>query len=152
MEMKGLSIPEPAVSRKALVYMGAGLWAAAGIVLLGRAAPWLVAAGETGAAAGALGMLVGILKGRLLFVPLAIRNAERIHTLSPHKEKICLFAFQTVRSYVLIASMITLGILLRSSSLSRTILGTVYVAVGSALLLALPTYTRIGRVKTVTRG
>lgn len=145
--MRGLKIPEPAVSRKALRFTAGGLWTTAGIVLLGRAVPWLVAAGATGAIAGGLGVIVGILKGRFVFVPQAIRNVERINALSPHKEKICLFAFQRVGSYFLIASMIALGILLRFSPLSRTALGAVYTAVGSALLIAAPSYMRNARAE-----
>lgn len=142
--MADFKIPEPAANRKTLMFIAGGLWATAGIVLLARAVPWLIAARAAGAAAGALGVLAGILKGRLVFVPLAMRNVVRINALSPHKEKICLFAFQAAWSYILIAFMITLGILLRLSPLSRTVIGGVYVAIGSALLIASASYLRSG--------
>ena len=77
-----------------------------------------------------------------MFARLARRNIQRIRELSPHKEKICLFAFQALQSYVLIIGMITLGILLRLSPIPREYLAIVYLAIGFALVYASLQYWR----------
>lgn len=137
-------IPEPAVTRSALQRTAALVWAIAGAVLVGRALPWLALGGPMGLGMAVAGVSLGILKSRMIFIPLAARNVERIHALSPHKERICLFAFQAIQSYLLVAAMMTAGILLRTTSIPRTILGGVYIAIGTALLLACPVYLRGG--------
>ena len=134
--------PEPALSRKALLQTAAVFWAGAGLMLLVRAFPWLNSAGLAGWTVGAGGLGLGILKSRLVFVPLADRNIERIKTLSPEKQKLCVFAFQTTRSYFIIASMICLGVALRLSPLPRIVLGAIYTAIGSALLFTFPRYLK----------
>ncbi|HSP07177.1 MAG TPA: hypothetical protein VLR94_08370 [Acidobacteriota bacterium] len=137
-----MSIPELAVTRKTLRYTAAFVWATAGGILLGRAVPWLAAPGLATVVAGVSGLALGVLKSRLVFIPMAARNMERIEALSPHKERISVFAFQAVHSYILIAVMITLGIVLRHSSIPRPLLAAVYSAIGSALLLASARYLK----------
>lgn len=137
-----MSIPEPAVSRNTLRYVAAFVWAAAGLILLARAIPWLLVPGLATVTAGVCGLGLGVLKSRLVFIPMAARNVERINALSPHKERVCVFAFQAMRSYLVIAAMITLGILLRHSSLPRPVLAGIYSAIGIALLLASARYLK----------
>jgi hypothetical protein len=137
-----LRIPEPAAKRRTLRVLAGILWILVGMMLILRAIPWILATPLAGFVAAAIGLLVGILKSWYVFMPLAAKNVERIQALSPHREKICLFAFQAIKAYLLIAGMIALGILLRLSPIPRTILVGVYVAVGSALILASPKYLR----------
>ena len=137
-----MSIPEPAVSRNTLRYVAAFVWAAAGLILLGRAVSWLLVPGVATAVAGVCGLALGVLKSRFVFIPMAARNVERIRAISPHKEKICLFAFQALRSYFVVAAMIALGIVLRYSPLPRPVLAGIYSAIGIALLLASVRYLK----------
>lgn len=95
-----------------------------------------------------LALGIGFLKGRYIFSKLAFRNIRRIQALSPHKEKICLFAFQAIQSYLIIVGMIILGILLRLSRVPREILAVIYLAIGSALLYASLPYWRAKWEKT----
>ena len=91
-----------------------------------------------------LALAVGILKGRFLLSRMARRNVVRIFALSPHKEKICLFAFQAIQAYLVICGMTALGIVLRHSSIPREALAVVYLAIGSALMYAsLPYWVRV---------
>jgi hypothetical protein len=93
----------------------------------------------------ALALAAGYLKGRFIFSRLALRNIRRIRELSPHKEKICVFAFQAIHSYVIVAAMMTLGILLRHSPIPREILAVIYLAIGAALIYGSLPYWRAGR-------
>ena len=83
-----------------------------------------------------IALVIGFLKGQFIFSKLARKNIRRIYELSPHKEKICVFAFQAAFSYILIVGMITLGILLRLSPIPREYLAIVYLAIGVGLLYA----------------
>lgn len=139
---KWSSIPEPAVSRPSLL-RGAGVaWVIGAGVLLWRA--W-VAGGdlpESMAWVWGVAVLVGLVKYRVAFRPVAVRNIVRIRELSPHKEKICLFAFQSLQSYGLVLLMIGFGMLLRYAGVSPVVLVVVYVAIGLGLLLGAGTYFR----------
>jgi hypothetical protein len=129
-----VAIPEPAVRRTALVRSAAVVWAAVGLYLSARAVGWFRAAPRSILLPAALALGLGFIKGRFVFAKLARRNIARIRELSPHKEKICIFAFQAYESYALIIAMMGLGIALRHSRIDRTILAVVYLAIGSALL------------------
>lgn len=142
MVARRLHIPEPAVKRKTLLLVAGALWILVGAMLIARAIPWILANHLEGWIAAASGLLIGVFKSRVVFIPLAEKNVQRIQALSPHREKICVFAFQAIKAYVLIAGMIVLGIVLRYSPIPRTILAVIYVAVGFALILASPKYLR----------
>jgi hypothetical protein len=83
-----------------------------------------------------LALVIGFLKGHFLLSRMARRNIRRILELSPHKEKICIFAFQAIQAYLVIFGMMALGIILRHSSVAREALAVVYLAIGSALMYA----------------
>ena len=77
--------------------------------------------------------VVGIVKSYLVFFKLIKKNVQRIKELAPHKDKICIFAFQANMSYLLVMVMITAGILLRLSPIPKLYLGLIYTAIGVAL-------------------
>lgn len=141
-----MPIREPAASRKTLVTTAAAVWAIVGLFLIVRG---LLYYPEAHAANGVLtlivavvGILLGLAKGIFVFAKLARRNVERINLLSPHKEKICVFAFQAWESYLIVLIMITLGILLRMSPLPRLYLIGVYLLIGIGLLIGSRAYLK----------
>ena len=147
------AIPEPAVRRPTLILSAAVVWAMVGAFLCFRAALWFRASGGTIFWLAFLGLAVGFLKGHFLLSRMARRNIRRIFELSPHKDKICLFAFQAIQAYLLIFGMMALGILLRHSSVPREILAVVYLAIGSALIYAsLPYWRAISAPDRSSRG
>ena len=124
----------PAVSRSARLAIAGGVWTAVGIMLLSWAAGWLVSAPCTLAIAfGTLGAGIGILAWRALFSKLASGNIARI-LKRPSRE--CVFAFTAPKGWMITASMVVLGALLRHSALPKPILAVPYAAIGMALLLA----------------
>ena len=135
-------IPEPAVSRKSLVTGAAVAWVIGGVILL-----WRAFSSAEGMASGlewvwGLGVLLGLVKYRMVFGKVVTRNLERIKELSPHKDRICLFAFQSLESYFLVIVMIGVGIALRYVGLSAAVLVVIYVAIGLGLLLGAVGYLR----------
>ncbi len=137
-----IHIPEPAVSRKTLVRSAAITWGLVGAFLSLRAVLWFKTPSPAVLGLFLLALGLGFLKGKFIFSGLARRNIRRIRELSPHKEKICLFAFQAVQSYVIIVGMMALGIGLRRSALPRVDLAVLYLAIGSALIYASFQYWR----------
>jgi hypothetical protein len=133
---------EPAAPRPALIRVAGAAWALGGIILAARAAGWL--AGPAGGPVPLVltALAVGWLKSRWILAPLARRNIARIEALAPHKPKVCVFAFQAMQSYLLVLAMVGGGLLLRHTPLPRPWLGWLYLAVGSALILASGAYWR----------
>jgi hypothetical protein len=139
-------IPEPAVRRRTLVLSAAVAWTLVGAFLCYRAILLFLSSHRSVAWMAALALAIGLLKGRFLLFRMARRNIRRILDLSPHKEKICLFAFQAVQAYLLIFGMMAAGIILRRSSVSREVLAVIYLAVGSALIYASIAYWMVKSV------
>jgi hypothetical protein len=135
---------EPAVTRRTLVLTAAALWSVAGLILIVRAGFWLNHASAGSLVLAAIFAVIGLLKGKYILSRIARRNVQRIRELSPHKSKICIFAFQAMQSYLIVIAMITAGILLRFSPLSRHWLAFVYIAIGAALEWASAVYWKSG--------
>ena len=86
-----------------------------------------------------MGVGLGILAYRLGFSAIAQRNIRRI---AQQPERVCFFAFQAWRSYLLILVMVILGITLRHSHLSRLLLAAIYLTIGTGLVLSSSLYYR----------
>ncbi len=137
-----MPLREPAVSRQTLTLTAGSVWLLVGLFLISRALFWLPQVKSTLYFPVAIGVALGIAKGYWVFARLARRNIARIAALSPHKERICVFAFQALESYLIVIVMITLGIALRLSPLSRDILVAIYLLVGVALAVGSISYFR----------
>jgi hypothetical protein len=73
---------------------------------------------------------------RFGFSHIAHRNLVRIYAQAPQKDKVCVFAFQNIRSYFLVVIMMALGYGLRHSGIPKTYLAPIYIAIGLALALS----------------
>ncbi len=113
-----------------------------GLLMSARAMFWLRGTGGQTFWLAVPALIIGYLKGHYIFSRLAANNIARIDALSPEKERICIFAFQAVNSYMLVIAMASLGILLRFSSLPREWLAVIYLTIGSGLSIAGTRYLR----------
>jgi hypothetical protein len=77
--------------------------------------------------------LAGALKARFVLKRAAERIVRRIQARGDGR---CLGGFVSVRSWLLVAGMMGAGYLLRHGLLPHNVVGLIYVAVGTALLLA----------------
>lgn len=68
---------------------------------------------------------------------MARRNLAYMATLP---ERVSFWAFQPPRSWILMAGMILLGVILRHSPLPRSLLGALYFLMGTALILTGPRF------------
>jgi hypothetical protein len=124
--------------RVQLVLAG-GLWMVAAIILGARGSGWLTPVAWTPLLLAA-GVLVGIVKARLLLDRVARGVARRIHDRGPDAS---IVGFLSVRSWVVVVIMMAGGHALRLTSAPRPILGVLYVAIATALVLASRTYWQV---------
>jgi hypothetical protein len=110
------------------------MWSSVGIMLCTMAYRWL----STGPCRrpilmGCAGVVFAFIVYRFGFSEIALKNIRRLHLF---EDKVCFFAFQAWRSYLIIVAMIGLGISLRHSPIPRCCLSVVYAAIGGALFLS----------------
>jgi hypothetical protein len=121
------------VSRRHRLLFGALVWSGVGLGLGIAGTRWLLLHGGAWRwASWALAVAVGFAKGFLVLAPRAAANARRIEgaeAVRPLTE-----AF-TGATWVLVAGMMALGWTLRHSGLAWGIVGWIYAAVGTALLV-----------------
>ena len=135
-----MAIPEPAVSRPSLFFSAGIAWLIGAGVLTWRTA--LLISELYSLWPVYLGAALGVIKFMLVFRILAERNIRRIRELSPQKERICIFAFQSWSSYLIVLVMIALGLALRVIGIPTIPLAIVYALIAMALLLGSLIYFR----------
>jgi len=132
---------KPSVRKEVLLFIAGLLWIMVGLLLLRYAAGWLaepegrfrwilVAAG-TGAA---------LIIHHFGFLRVVDKNLGRILPMEGGR---CVFSFMSWKSYLLVAVMMGMGILLRFSPLPETWLSMLYLAIGLALILSSIRYFRV---------
>jgi len=125
---------KPAAAVRAHLVLAGLMWTVVGAALVsfgGRwlwqlptpAAPWLAA----------LAVVIGAFKARFVLDRAARTIVDRIQERGDGR---CLGGFLSVRSWALVAAMAGGGRLLRGSHVARGLLGVLYIAVGTALLLS----------------
>ncbi len=119
------------------------LWGVGTGVLLVRGVFYLISQDEVDrfgywvAALGLVAVTIGLVKARLILIRYARKAVSRIHT----RGRACFFGFFAPTSWLFIVVMMGGGMMLRRTPLvdswgGRTFLGILYVAVGTALLIA----------------
>lgn len=92
----------------------------------------------------AAGILLGLLIQHLGFLRIVNKNLVRINQVN---SRYCLFGFMSWKSYLLVAVMMTTGIIMRNSSIPHIYLSVVYMGIGLALALSSIRYFRISLKK-----
>jgi hypothetical protein len=124
----------PTVERRWLYLLAAAVWGLVGVMLCGRAAGWLASEHAGHAVALTLaGAGSGALIYRFKFARLADKNIKRIDHLAAREN---ILAFQSGKTYILIAFMMGLGVALRRSPVPKPTLAVLYVGIGLGLFLA----------------
>jgi uncharacterized membrane protein HdeD (DUF308 family) len=124
----------PAVPRTWLVALAGLVWCSVGVMLCVHAFDWLRELHDLlELPLGIVGIVLGILAYMLMFSRIAKKNIARIGSFPV---RVCVFAFQGLRGYVIIGFMIALGALLRHSAIPRHYLAVIYLAIGTALVMS----------------
>ena len=138
----GMSISKPAVKRENLLLISGLMWSGVGLLLNFFALIWMHSFNiSTMAAIVTAGISAGLMISFLGFNKIADKNIRRILT---YENRVCVFAFQEWKSYLLIAVMMSMGIFLRSSRfVPRPYLASMYIGIGLALLISSIRYYRL---------
>ena len=107
------------------------IWALVGLMLIVRGSLFLQSVHQVWLLAVAVA--VGTVKSRLMLDRAARRNRDRLLVKSDGD---CIGGVYSAKMWLLVACMIALGRLLRVSGLPMGVVGTVYGAIGWALLLS----------------
>lgn len=125
---------DPAVDKRILIVLSGAIWTFVGIILCNLALNWLLdSAGEDLPLFAGAGIVAALLIGYFGFLKIVNKNIDRIIA---KPSKVCIFAFQPWKSYLIVIIMITLGIFLRSSPVPKKYLSIIYSGFGGAMILS----------------
>ncbi|MEK6692311.1 MAG: hypothetical protein AABY44_02655 [Nitrospirota bacterium] len=130
---------KPAVDRKALIFLAGIVWSIAGIILCSYAVSWLSLSGK-GLSFGLAGLLISLIVYHFGFSDIVKKNIDRISLMG---EKVCIFAFQPWKSYIVVVSMMGMGILLRQLPIPKHYLSIIYIGMGLAMIFSSIQYYRV---------
>ena len=132
---------KPAVNKRVLLFLAGLMWLGVGTMLLYLSFSWLNAFHAHGAFLFAgIGVLVALLVHHFGFLKIVDKNLGRILPMEGSK---CVFAFMTWKSYIIVAIMVAMGVLLRHSPIPKPYLSVIYIGIGLALLLSSIRYLRV---------
>jgi hypothetical protein len=130
----------PSVDKRILVFLAGIMWCGVGIMLVSFAVSWLLPVnGREQFFLFATGFLAAMPVHHFGFLRIADKNLKR---LLPITEKRCLFSFMTWKSYIIVLIMVSMGIVLRHSSILKKYLSILYNGIGLALFLSGIRYLR----------
>jgi hypothetical protein len=132
---------KPAVDKRVLLFLAGFLWISVGSMLLYLAYGWLRAT-QSGHwfFFVALGVMAAMLIHHFGFLKIVDKNLGRI---LPMEGKRCIFSFMSLKSYLLVALMVVMGVLLRHSSIPKPYLSILYIGIGLSLILSSVRYLRV---------
>ncbi|MFQ5781300.1 MAG: hypothetical protein ACE5HN_11025 [Nitrospiria bacterium] len=122
--------------------VGTGLLVAGGVFLFGDRSLSILKAGQASSGLAewgglAVALAVGFIKGRFVLTKIALKYMSRIDHLPDESPVYMTFS---LKSWTLILLMIAIGRTIRFLGAPHLIIGTVYIAVGFALVLGSRTY------------
>lgn len=128
-----LKAPKPSVPKQLLYFISGTLWGVAGIILIERAYLWLSDyETEQLVLVICLGVILAIIFYFSVFRKIVQKSINRIKSLP---DSVCIFAFTAWKGYLIIAIMVTAGIILRHSAFSKHYLAVLYLAMGGSLFI-----------------
>jgi hypothetical protein len=132
---------KPAVNKRVLLFLAGFMWLAVGTMLLFLSFTWLNAFQAQGSFLfSGIGVIVALVIHHFGFLKIVDKNLGRI---LPMEGTQCVFSFITWKSYMTVAVMAALGVLLRHSPIPKPYLSILYTGVGLALLLSSVRYLRV---------
>ena len=122
---------KPGVARKVHIFSAALLWTIIGGLLLYRGVSYLVEAG--GLWLIVPGLAAGTLKSYVILDRSARSGLDRIRNFS---DNTCIGAVYSWKTWMVVLAMMLFGILLRRLSLPDSVVGTICVTIGWALIFS----------------
>lgn len=131
MEIKKLV---PAVDKSVLILLAGLMWCGVGILLISYAVTWLsLCTAREQFFLYPAGFLAAMPIHHFGFLKIADKNLNRILAVTGKKNP---FSFMTLKSYLIVLVMVSMGIALRHSSIPKRYLSILYNGIGLALFLS----------------
>lgn len=122
----------PRCAKRTLMIMAAIVWMMAGSMIMKLGCEVIFHRPNNRIISGVVAVVVFAIFFQLIFKKMALKHQKRI--LAYTKEKICTFAFFDKKGYIIMAFMMTLGIVIRSTSFINPIYwAPFYIGLGTAL-------------------
>nr|WP_307988960.1 hypothetical protein [uncultured Niameybacter sp.] len=122
----------PRCSKRTLMFIAAIVWMMAGSMIMKLGYEALFHTPNNWMISAVVAIVVFGIFFKFIFRKMARKHEKRI--IASTKEKICAFAFFDVKGYMIMAFMMTLGIVIRSTSFINPLYwGPFYVGLGTAL-------------------
>lgn len=132
---------DPVVDKKVLILMAGLMWCGVGVMLIRYAVSWLsLCTGKEQFFLYSAGFIAAMPIHHFGFLKIADRNLERLLPLTERKS---LFSFMTIKSYLIVIVMVSMGIALRHSAIPKRYLSLLYNGIGFALFLSGIRYFRV---------
>jgi hypothetical protein len=132
---------KPAVNKDVLLFLAGIMWLSVGTMLLILSFSWLNGFQVPGSFLfGGIGIAIALIVHHFGFLKIVDKNLDRILPMEGTK---CIFSFISWKSYMIIALMATMGILLRHSPIPKPYLAILYIGIGLALILSSVRYVRV---------
>ena len=126
---------KPGVSKRTLLFVAGVIWSLAGGILITRALSVLIVSSEHLLIELIIASILGICFYIFLFTKISRKHIKRIELIKIDFP--CFFSFFNVKSYILMAIMITGGIILRKTEVIKMeYLNTFFFTMGIPLLLS----------------
>jgi hypothetical protein len=124
---------KPVTSSRLQLLLAGLVWSIVGTGLICVGTYWVLSTSTHIMGLLALSLCMGLVKSLLILDKVASRIVKRIVLRGEGR---CLVSFYSVRVWVIVIIMILMGRLLRSMGLSYALLGVIYSAVGTSLLMS----------------
>ncbi|MFZ4741038.1 MAG: hypothetical protein ACOYLE_07720 [Bacteroidales bacterium] len=123
----------PTINTSMLLLLAGLLWFSVGIMLCNFAYHWMKHYnGNYTVIIVISGIILAMLFAQFKFRKFATKNINRIKAKG---DKSCAFSFMSWQTYIIVAFMMTMGIILRHSSLPKEYLSVLYIGIGGALFI-----------------
>ena len=124
---------KPVASSRLQLLLAGGTWSTVGTGLIGVGTYWMVSSAGNILSLLAISLLLGLGKSFLILDRVADRIVKRIELRGEGK---CLASFYSLRVWFIVIFMMVMGRILRGVGIPYSILGLLYAAVGTSLLMS----------------
>jgi len=124
---------KPVASSRLQLLLAGVIWSTVGMGLISVGTYWVVSTSDHIIGLLAISLCLGLGKSLLVLDRVARRIIKRIELRGEGR---CLASFYSLRVWVLVIIMMLMGRILRGAGISYSLLGLIYAAVGTSLLMS----------------
>lgn len=124
---------KPVASSRLQLLLAGVIWSTVGMGLISVGTYWVVSTSDHIIGLLAISLCLGLGKSLLVLDRVASRIVKRIELRGEGR---CLASFYSLRVWVIVIIMMLMGRILRGAGISYSLLGLIYAAVGTSLLMS----------------